>query len=984
MPGPSPPHARQTEIVHDAVPGRVRLRHPALRGRPDLARTVQASLAAIEGVTAVRTRHLIGTLVVEFRPPVNVGRVIEVLEATIHAGPSAEQPAVMASAGEARATNWHALSIKEAMARVDGRRQGLTAPEAARRLAQHGANVLSRPEPRAVAAIFGEQLANLPIALLGASAVLSAFTGGLADAVVIGGVVLTNASIATAVERQAERTIMGLSRYPPQPATVIRDGFQQQVLASEIVPGDLLVLARGALIPADARLIDSVDLTINEATLTGEALPARKNAAAVLGPEAALSDRCNMVFRDTAITGGSGLAMVTAIGASTEVGRLQTLLGSVRPPPTPIQRQLSDVSRELAIVNGLISGAVFGLGMAQGQGLLPSLRSAISLAVAAIPEGLPAVATTTLAFGIQEMRRRRIIVRRLDAVETLGAVEIVGFDKTGTLTDNRMAIAALHVDGEMLDFDARGLAGQPIVRRLLEVASLCSEAVVRAHAAGFEVEGTATEGALVEGALALGIDVISIRGQARVVASATRDDGRKRMSTLHQGTDGGRLLCVKGDPVEVLALCEVMSSGGGTVPIDAARRAAILEANERMAGRALRVLGFAIGENGGDPRQERGLTWLGLAGLANPIRAGVRPAIKRLQRAGIRTVMITGDQSATASTVARDLDLQDGGELRVLEAGKIAGLAPELLEALAVQPQVFARVSPVDKLNIVQALQGKGRIVAMTGDGVNDGPALRAANVGIAMGDAGAEVAREAADIVLGNDDLPGVVEAVSLGRATYTNIRKALRYLVSTNAAETIAMLGASLAGGAPLSPMQLLWLNLISDSLPALALGLEAPDPDILDRPPYDPKAPILTRSDFGGILREGAVMGGAALAGYYLAGGGAGGASSRTVAFQGLTIAQLLHAFASRFEHAGIGAEFTRPPNRFLRAAIGGSMALQLLVQLMPAGRRLLGLSPLGPAGWLGVGAIALGSVAVNDILARVLRAHDLEGFRTWHGT
>jgi Ca2+-transporting ATPase len=379
------------------------------------------------------------------------------------------------------------------------------------------------------------------------------------------------------------------------------------------------------------------------------------------------------------------------------------------------------------------------------------------------------------------------------------------------------------------------------------------------------------------------------------------------------------------------------------------------------------VLGVAVGETGGDPRDEHELIWLGLTGLANPIRPSVVPALRQLQRAGIRPVMITGDQSSTAFAIARQLDLDNGGELKVLEAGQIAGLKPEVLAALAAQPQVFARVSPVDKLNIVKALQTNGHIVAMTGDGINDGPALRAANVGIAMGGAGTDVAREVADIVLAGDDLDGIIEAIRLGRATYANIRKVLRYLVSTNASETLTMLGAALAGtGAPLTPMQLLWLNLASDPLPALALGLEPPETDVLDYPPHDPRAPILTPSDFRRLLREGSVMGAAALAGYFLLGGAAGGARARTVTFHGLTLTQLLHSISSRSEAHGIFAEIDRPPNRTLYGAVAASASLQIAAQFIPTVRRLVGLAPLGLGDVLAIAAIAAGSTLTNNLI------------------
>lgn len=970
----------KAEIVHAAVSGRVRFRHVGLRGRNDIARHVESELGRTPHVTSVRVTCLTGSVLVEHGPSLSLRdltRIINALAAgrrlRLRARPVQALSAAVAPSVAFDATGpWHSVSIEQTAHRLGAAQfDGLTADEALQRLGQYGRNVLKKAEPRSIVAILGDQLTSLPIALLGASALLSVATGGLADAVVIAAVVILNAGIATVTERQAEYTILGLSNYVPQPVSVIREGRRELIDPSDLVPGDIISLDRGMLVPADGRLIACDDLSINESSLTGEALPAHKNADVLLPLETGISDRRNMVFRGTAVTGGSGMAIVTATGAATEIGRLQELLGSVRPPETPIQRQLGDVGRELVIINGLICGAVFGLGMLRGQALIPALRSAISLAVAAIPEGLPAVATTTLALGIQDMRRQNVLVRKLDAVETLGAVEVIGLDKTGTLTENRMAVAALHVAGVMFTFDAgRLVSGHEdadtgilqVVQRLLDVTALCSDTVVRRAAEGFVLEGTPTECALIEAALALNIDVIELRLAMRVVASASRGDGRKRMSTLHEGADGVRMLCVKGDPAEVLARCTKVRIADITVPLDNAVRASILKANEQMAAQAFRVLGVAVGETGGNPRHEADLVWLGLTGLANPIRPSVVPALQRLHRAGIRTVMITGDQSATAFAIARQLDLNDGEYLKVLEAGQIAGLKPDLLAALAAQPQVFARVSPVDKLNVVKALQANGRIVAMTGDGINDGPALRASNVGIAMGGAGTDVAREVADIVLAGDDLDGIVEALRLGRATYANIRKVLRYLVSTNASETAIMLAAALVGtNAPLTPMQLLWLNLVSDPLPALALGLEPPEVDVLERPPHDPRAPILMPSDFRRLLREGTVMAAGPLAAFFLLGAGA---RASTVAFHGITLAQLLHAIVSRSESHGAIAEFGRQPNPTLYGAIAASIGLQLVAQFVPGVRRLLGLTPLGLADGAAIAAVAVGGMIAND--------------------
>jgi Ca2+-transporting ATPase len=966
----------------------VRFRHAGLVAHEALARTLEASLYAAVGVVSAKASALTGSVLVSYTPPATAQSLASLIDAVVEGRALASGPhphalsaAVAAANPVPAASSWHAKPLSDVAEQLGtDPLAGLAAAEIGTRLMTHGLNELKRLEPRSTAAILAEQVTSLPIALLGASAGLSLLTGGIADAVIIAAVVLLNAGIATATERQAEHTILGMSRYAPRPVTVLRDGQRSLVLPTELVPGDLILLERGTLIPADARLVTADDLSVNESALTGEALPVEKDKKVVLRDDTPLAERRNMVFRGTVVTGGSGAALVTATGMATEIGRVQQLLGSVSPPETPMQRQLGEVGRELIIVNGLICGAILGLGLMRGRALVPLLRSAISLAVAAIPEGLPAVATTTLALGIQDMRKRNVFVRKLEAVETLGAVEVVALDKTGTLTENRMTTAAVYADnrvfvldrGRLISGDAEAEAAtRAVVHRLFEVTALASDAVVRPAQDGYSIEGTPTESALIEAALALGIDVPALRLSARVLATAPRGDRRKRMSTLHE-TEGGRLLCVKGDPVEVLARCTRQLTAQGVAPLDEKTRAKIRKANERMAGEALRVLGAAVGEQGGDTHNERDLVWLGLAGLTNPIRPSVVPALRQLRRAGVRTVMITGDQSATAFAIAKGLDLANGGELRVLEAGQIADLRQDLLAALVGQPQVFARVNPVDKLNIVRALQSGGHIVAMTGDGINDGPALRAADIGIAMGGEGADVAREVADIVLAGDNLDGIIEAIKLGRATYANIRKVLRYLVSTNAAETFTMLGAAIAGGSePLTPIQLLWLNLISDPLPALALGLEEPEAGVLEQPPHDPQAPILSGRDFRHILREGAVMGGAALAGYFLAGGAANPARAGTLTFHGLTFAQLLHALSSRSEADGFAAEFTRAPNSKLYATLAVSAVLQIGAQLFPATRGLLRLAPLGGGDLLAIAGIAASSTFLNDTLGYLLR-------------
>jgi Ca2+-transporting ATPase len=956
--------AAKTGVVHDgpvlihALPGRYRLADARLRGAA--AARAEAALRGVPGVSAASASAVTGTVLVRCAPAVTGRQLLRVLGAALGDRPPARSLSAAAAADAPEPHAWHAMPPAGVLAALGvSPQRGLSAEEAAARLARHGPNALVRAAPRSPLAIFAEQLASVPVALLGASAALSVATGGFADAAAIGAVVLLNASIATATERNAEATIRSLSEAAPSPVPVLRAARRMTLPVEALVPGDILLLEPGLLVPADARLIAAQELTVNESALTGESLPVHKEAGLRLPADTPLADRATMVHRGTAVTGGSGCAVVTATGPATEIGRVQALLGEVRPPRTPIERQLGEVGRELVIVNGVICALVAGIGLLRGRPWPEMLRSAISLAVAAVPEGLPAVATTALALGIQDMRRRRILVRRLDAVETLGAVEVVCLDKTGTLTANRMETVALHLDGVLVAPGAVPPETRPVAEALFETAMLCSDV----EETGAGLSGTPTETALVRAAIAAGLSLAPLRARWPRHQAVPRAEGRKRMATLHRGRPGS-LLAVKGDPAEVLARCTHVLTRAGEVPLDKAARRAILAANDRMAGGALRVLGVARRAGGGDPRDEQGLTWLGLAGLADPLRPGAAETIARLHRAGIRTVMITGDQSATAYAIARGLGLSHDGEVRVLEAGALRDLSPAMLAALAPQADVFARVSPSNKLEIVRALQASGRIVAMTGDGINDGPALRAAEIGIAMGGAGTDVAREVAAIVLAEDDLGGILEAVRLGRATYANIRKVLRYLVGTNASETMLMLGAAVAGlPEPLTPIQLLWLNLVSDPLPALALGLEPAESDVLEQAPHDPRAPILSRADFRRILGEGAVIGAASLAGAF-------GAAPGTV-FHGLTLAQLAHALLCRSESRtpfGAGAP---PRNARLTAALAACLALQAGAQGIGPLRRLLGLGPLGPGGVAAIAGMALAPLAANAMIGAMLR-------------
>jgi Ca2+-transporting ATPase len=973
----------ELRVVHAAVPGRLRIKAPALRRREDLARATAARLLTLRGVARVRVAPLTGSVLIEFDAARSQADMLADIARELggrQAPPTAGSPAAaskVASLNEYRhrrrqdtgvrdavtprpreaGVPWHNLSVAEATAKLDvAPASGLASALAARRLDEFGPNALPEAAPRSALGMFMSQFVSLPVGLLAASAGVSVLTGGAVDALVILGVVGINAAIGFATERNAERTIGALSKITPRQATVLRDGEAFCVPTSEVVAGDVLLLSPGDFVAADARLLETHRLTVDESALTGESLPVGKHARTLGKTDLPLAERDNMVYMGTLVTGGSGAAVVVATGRNTELGAIQTLAGEAQPPETPMQRQLDDMGTRLAVLSAAVCGGVFALGLVRGYGLLQMLKSSISLAVAAVPEGLPAVATTTLALGIQDMRRRRVLIRHLNAVESLGSVQVLCMDKTGTLTMNRMAVTDIRTAGRHIAADNRGMSvdGAPIqpldhdeLAKLLQVVSLCSETAINGEPGARVLSGSPTENALVEAAIIAGIEVGALRGQYPRLSVHYRAENRQFMGTVHRGPGHGRLIAVKGSPAEVLGLCEFYLDDAQLRVLDPGMRGTILADNERMAADALRVLGVAFRESDTDADWHSNLTWLGLVGMTDPVRDGVEDLIRGFHGAGINTVMITGDQSNTAYAVGRRLDLGDGAALEVLDSTSLDKVDPQLLAGMVRRVNVFARVSPAHKLQIVQALQRAGKVVAMTGDGINDSPALKAADIGVAMGGSGTDAARSVADVVLADDELRTMAVAVQEGRTIYSNIRKSIHFLLATNLSEIEVMLaGVALGLGEPLSPMQLLWINLISDIFPGLALALEPPEPDVLKRPPRDPDQPIISATDLRRLGIESGVISAGALASYaYAALRYGAGPRAGTHAFMTLTIGQLLHALSCRSEDTTIYRREGRPPNRYLDVALGASLGVQVLANFMPGLRGLLGLTRIG---------------------------------------
>jgi Ca2+-transporting ATPase len=938
--------------VHTAVAGRARLHVAGLRGAPELAKLVERGLTGFDGVRDVSASVLTGNVLVFHAAPTTLDHIISRIAALLRGD--------IAPAGDdtdSQLQHWHTVNGADIAAELSANPlRGLSSEEAGRRLTRAGANVMPSPRERSELSILLGQFRGLPVALLAGAAVVSLAIGSILEAGAIMAVVALNGGIGFVTERRAERTIRSLERIGGHTARVLRDGIEREIPGAALVPGDVMILQRGMVVPADGRLLSACALAVSEAALTGESLPITKSVTPLTRPDVPLGDRINMVYRGSMVTGGSGTAIVVATGGRTEVGRIHRLVDATAAPETPLQRQLDALGGQLVWITLAASGLIFGAGWLRGLALMQLLRSSLSVAVAAVPEGLPMVATATLALGVEEMRRRGVFVRRLAAVETLAAVNVICFDKTGTLTHGSMSLEQIAVgntichrrDGVFVHQETGRfqLSEDLRLRRLLTVVSLCSETEIEECGV---LAGTATENALVQAALDEGLDVTGLRQRFLRLSTRHRSDTHRFMATTH-AAGGELLLAVKGSPPDVLARCtwELCADGSREV-LTAQRRREICDLNTAMAAQGLRVLGAAcrdIHRRGvqGDSVEVERLVWIGLAGLADPVRHGLPDLMEKLHACGIQTIMLTGDQSATARAVGRQIRLNDG-EPEVIDAVQIDRLNAAELGAAARRAHAFARISPGQKLRIVRALQETGAVVAMFGDGINDSPALRAANVGIAIGRDRSAAAREVADIFFATDDLAALPMAIERGRATYANIRRAIHYILSTNGSEIALMLAGSAAGiSAMLSPIQLLWVNLVSDVLPAIALSLEPPDADVMRQQPRQAGESILSRAHIDRLGTEGGTIAAGAFAASVCGAmrHGSGSPQARTIAFGSLVTAQLLHAFTYR--SASRRPQDNRRANSTVPAIVGGSLVAQSAAMLLPGLRKLLGVAPL----------------------------------------
>jgi len=913
-------------------------------------------------------------------------------------------------------STWHTLSPAAVLKHLGVLESGLTSAEAGKRLEQYGPNHLAEASRPGLWALLWDQLNNFVVILLIVASVISIFLGETVDAIAILTIVVLNAILGIVQEQRAEQALAALKKLAAPEAHVLRNGERVSIPSEQLVPGDIVFIETGNFIPADVRLLETVNMQVQEASLTGESLPVQKNAALELPEDVPLGDRKNTAFMGTVLTYGRGRGVVIATGMKTQLGLIASMLQSVETEETPLQRRLDELGKSLSIAALALVALVFIIAVLRGtdpgrlfsnpqayfttyaKTLTDAFLIAISLAIAAVPEGLPAVVTISLALGMQEMIRRHALIRKLSSVETLGSATVICSDKTGTLTQNQMTVTRLWADGQLLQVTGTGYAPQggfmfegkpathgafPAIATALWLGVLNNDAEVHHGAEAYRVIGDPTEAALIVAATKAGIIHEDIDEAYPRENEVPFDSERKRMITIHSVSDpkaddaspfqgdthlDWNVIAVKGAPDVVLKLCKhYQTAEDKSAPMDQAAYKRILDANDAMTRDALRVLGVAyrilpeVTEAMSAESMEQDLVFVGLIGMIDPAREEVKPALATAAHAGIRTVMITGDYPATARAIAEQIGLLRPGK-KVLTGAELDELDDKQLTAIIEDTDVFARVSPEHKMRIVDALQANNEVVAMTGDGVNDAPAIKRADIGIAMGITGTDVAKETADMVLTDDNYASIVSAVAQGRIIYGNIRKFVFFLLSSNVAEIMIIFLATLAGlPAPLTAIQLLWLNLITDGAPALALAMEKGDPDVMERKPRPKNEPIVNASMRLGILIQTITQTGAVLTAFSLgllwelaALGHTPAAGqnvlafllqfdwktieldalhvAETMAFITLSLCELLRAYTVRSERASLFS-IGIFSNKWMQYAVGASITLLLLVCVVP---------------------------------------------------
>jgi len=881
---------------------------------------------------------------------------------------------------------WYNLSPDEALRLLNSRRSGLSETEAKARLLQYGPNKLKATKKTPPILVFLRQFLSPLIYILLAAVVVSAIVEHFIDAAVIMGVLLLNAAIGFIQETRAEKAMEALIQMAAPKARVRRDGSIKQIAAREIVPGDILLLETGDKVPADARLIEVSNLKVNEAPLTGESMPIDKRTEA-LGESVPMAERKNMVYMGTIVTYGRTTAMVVRTGMSTEIGTIAAAMQEIKPEKTPLQRSVSKLSQYIIILLLGILGLLVAVGILRGLGWLEMFLLAVAAAVSAIPEGLPAVVTVVLAMGMRIMARRNAIIRKLVAVETLGSAAVICSDKTGTLTLNQMTVRRMYVDGQWIEVTGEGyepwgefrrnghevsLKNEQALTLHLRIGALCNNSLLTCEHNFCTIYGDPTEGALVVAAAKTGMDKEKLEKAFPRLDEIPFQSEKQYMATLHPRDGGGRVVYVKGAAERLLSLSRYLVKGDGIVPLEEDDVQDIMQANNAMAGDAMRVIATAYLDLPSELKELKdddvrgNLIFVGLAGMIDPPREEAKEAVRLCKQAGIKVVMITGDHKITAESIAQQLDLPPGRAVTGVELQKMS--EEELFQQVE-DISVFARIEPLHKLRIVNAIKSHDYVVAMTGDGVNDAPALKAANIGIAMGITGTDVAREASDMVLADDNFASVVAAVDEGRAIFNRLRNVIFFLLSTNIGELLALILSILfIGKAPLLAVQILWVNLVTDTTAAIPLGLEPKFGDELKQPPRHPKVGLI----FPGLLLRIVFLAILMSIGIFLIFNWAQARMSleeaRTIAFCSMVAFEWFRAFNARSDEYTV-FKLGVFRNHWLLLAISVAVMLQLAVVYVPFLQVAFGTVPLGIDKW-GIAILAGGSLFVIEEIRKVL--------------
>ncbi|MEM4250584.1 MAG: calcium-transporting P-type ATPase, PMR1-type [Candidatus Bathyarchaeia archaeon] len=884
--------------------------------------------------------------------------------------------------------SFHSMKTEDVLKVLQSSMKGLDDSEARARLERYGPNELRSEKQTSPLKIFAEQFGEILIIILLAATFISYLLGEIVDALVILFIVFACAVLGFVQEYRAERSLEALKRMASPTAIVLRNERELQVPSRELVPGDIILIRTGDKVPADARIIEEFNLQVDEAPLTGESAPVKKHSAPVTDA-ASVMDRANIVFSGTTVTYGHGKAIVFSTGMETEFGKIAQMVQATTEEKTPLENRLEHVGKWLGISCLAVCAIVAGLGIIRGYQILEMLVWGVSLAVAAVPEALPAVVTGALAIGVQRMSRRNAIVRRLPAVETLGCTTVICADKTGTLTKGEMTVCRIYLHDVFIDvtgsgYDPRGefhasgqVAEDERLSLLSRIGLLCNDAKLEPQNDAWSLIGDPTEGALVVLAAKAGLDQNQTREAYPRINEVPFSSERKRMTTIHSAPDGSVVAYSKGAPEILLEVCTHILRDNGVSQLSEEGKRRILDVNERMASEGLRVLAMAYRnlpatvnptESAGT-YVEQDFTFVGLAGMMDPPRTEAKNAVQTCKNAGVKTIMITGDHMLTASTIARELGiLEDGG--RVLTGSELDSIGEGELDDLVENVSVYARVSPEHKMRIVTALQARGHIVAMTGDGVNDAPALKKADIGVAMGITGTDVTKEASDMILTDDNFASIVAAMEEGRGIYENIKKYISYLLSCNVGEILVMFIAGiLAWPLPLVAVQLLWVNLTTDGLPALALGIDPPDPDSMNRPPRNPRESIFTRPTKALIYGVSLIMAGVLLSTFNWALQAGGLIYAQTMVFTTMVVFEMFNAFNCRSErHSIVKIGFFS--NRWLVVAVAVSITMQLAVLYTPTFDVLFDTVPLSLTDWLTIFPLASTPLIITE-LAKIWR-------------